>query len=141
MAAGLQNNEACMWVTSSPLMLEEARHALGRALPDFGERCSRGQIEILPHTEWYLQGGAFDLNRVLNGWIDRLDCALSAGYSGAPVLRGVSLAVNSGELVAMLGANVLAPSNRSASRAIRMRRMGFLMITSLVHQDHNIAVD
>ncbi len=85
MAAGLQNNEACMWVTSSPLMLEEARHALGRALPDFGERCSRGQIEILPHTEWYLQGGAFDLNRVLNGWIDRLDCALSAGYSGLRV--------------------------------------------------------
>lgn len=84
-AAGLRNNESCMWVTSSPLTPADARQALGRALPDLGERFSRGQVDILPHTEWCLEGGAFDLNRVLNGWISRLNRARSAGYSGLRV--------------------------------------------------------
>jgi PAS domain S-box-containing protein len=79
---GLRNNEYCMWVTSEPLGTEEAKEAMRKAVPDFDRCLERGQIEILPHTEWYLKGGAFNSKRVLDGWINRLNEALAKGYDG-----------------------------------------------------------
>ncbi len=80
--AGLENNEFCMWITSEPLSAQEARRAIRRAVPDFADRLARGQIEILPHTKWYLEGGKFDQQRVLDGWVNKLNAALAAGYAG-----------------------------------------------------------
>jgi len=80
--AGLENNEACMWICSDPLSVEEARRALARAVPDLAARMKKGQIEILPHTEWYLQGGMFDAKRVLKGWADKLARARTRGWDG-----------------------------------------------------------
>ncbi len=80
--AGLESNEFCMWVTSEPLGEKEAKEAIRRAVPDFDRYLKRGQIEVIPHTEWYLKDGVFDLQRVLNGWIDKLNRALSKGYEG-----------------------------------------------------------
>lgn len=71
-----------MWVTSEPLGEKEAKEAIRRAVPDFDRYLKRGQIEVIPHTEWYLKDGVFDLQRVLNGWIDKLNRALSKGYEG-----------------------------------------------------------
>jgi PAS domain S-box-containing protein len=79
---GLRNNEFCMWITSEPLEAEDARAALAAALPDLDDRARQGQIEIIPHTEWYLKGGSFDSGRVLDGWVKKLDSALAAGYEG-----------------------------------------------------------
>ncbi len=73
--AGLENNEFCMWITSDPLSAQEAGQAMRRAMPDFADRLARGQIEILPHTDWYLKGGSFDQQRVLDGWVDKLNAA------------------------------------------------------------------
>jgi len=80
--AGLESNEFCMWVTAEPLVAEEARKAMARAVPDFAQYVKKGQIEILPHDEWYLRGGSFDLQRVLDGWVDKLKLALERGYAG-----------------------------------------------------------
>jgi len=84
-AAGLENNEFCMWVTAEPLSSQEADEAMRRAMPDFADRLARGQIEVIPHTEWYLKGGSFDLGRVLNGWVEKLGIALAKGYQGLRV--------------------------------------------------------
>jgi PAS domain S-box-containing protein len=83
--AGLESNEFCMWVTSEPLSEEEAKEAMRRAVPNFDRYVERGQIEIVPHTEWYLKGGAFSLQRVLNGWVEKLNQALAKGYDGMRV--------------------------------------------------------
>ena len=83
--AGLENNEFCMWVTSEPLGEEAAKEAMRRAVPDFDRFLKRGQMEIVPHTEWYLKDGAFDLQRVLNAWVDKLNQALAKGYDGMRV--------------------------------------------------------
>jgi PAS domain S-box-containing protein len=80
--AGLESNEFCMWVTSEPLSEEEAKEAMRRAVPNFDRYVERGQIEIVPYTEWYLKGGAFNLQRVLNGWVEKLNQALAKGYDG-----------------------------------------------------------
>lgn len=80
--AGLENNEYCMWVAAEPLTHKEAMQALRQSLPDLDKYLEKGQIEIIPHTEWYLKGGSFEANRVLNGWVDRLNGALSRGFDG-----------------------------------------------------------
>jgi PAS domain S-box-containing protein len=80
--AGLKANEFCMWICSDPLGVGEAKKALQEAVPDLGRRIKKGQIEILPHTEWYLKGGKFSSRRVLRGWTDKLDAALARGFDG-----------------------------------------------------------
>ncbi|WXG39407.1 MAG: MEDS domain-containing protein [Candidatus Freyarchaeum deiterrae] len=81
-AEGLRNNEMCMWVTSIPLGVEEATAALRKAVPNLEYYVEKGQIEILPYTEWYLLGGEFDMDRVLNGWIEKEKSAIERGFDG-----------------------------------------------------------
>lgn len=83
--AGLGNNEFSMWVTSEPLSREEAENAMRKAVPDFAKFLKKGQMEIVPYGEWYLKDGAFDLHRVLDAWIGKLDEALAKGYDGIRV--------------------------------------------------------
>lgn len=80
--AGLENNEFCMWVTSEALNEIAAENSLKKAIPDFNEYKKKGQMEIIPYTEWYLKDGHFDSKRVLNGWIDKLNNALAKGFEG-----------------------------------------------------------
>jgi len=80
--AGLENNEFCMWVTSQPLDVQEAKEALRRVIPDLDVYLQKGQIEIIPYTHWYVKDGVFDSNRVLNGWVEKLNQALASGYDG-----------------------------------------------------------
>ncbi len=80
--AGLEAGEHCMWVTSPPLGVQDAWSALAKAVPDLDAYRARRCIEIIPHTEWYLAGGNFDQERVLAGWVARLEDALARGCTG-----------------------------------------------------------
>ena len=80
--AGLEADEFCMWVTSPPLGVAEAWEALAKAMPDLESYRRRGRIEIIPHTEWYLLGGRFEQDRVLAGWVTKLEDALARGCAG-----------------------------------------------------------
>jgi len=82
---GLKNNEFCVWVTSEFLNKEEATNAMQGAVPNFSEYLGNGQMEIFPYTEWYLQEGKFELQRVLDGWVGKHDNAIAAGYAGMRV--------------------------------------------------------
>ncbi|MBI4282939.1 MAG: MEDS domain-containing protein [Chloroflexi bacterium] len=79
---GLENNEFCMWVTSEPLVVVEAEEAMRAVVENFDEYRRRGQIEIIPYDEWYLLGGTFNDDRVLAGWVSKLEQALARGYAG-----------------------------------------------------------
>jgi len=83
--AGLENNEFCIWITSHPLDSTEAKQALKKSMPDFDKYLTKGQIEILPHDQWYLDRGIFDGKRVMKGWMGKLNLALSNGYAGLRV--------------------------------------------------------
>ncbi len=80
--AGLEHNEYCMWVTSEPVQVRDAEAALRGAIPDLDAYLSKGSIEIILYTEWYLKGGYFDQKRVLNDWVEKTDQALARGYDG-----------------------------------------------------------
>jgi len=79
---GLEDNEFCMWITSEPLGVKDARRALGQAVPDLDERERRGQIEVLDYRQWYAIDGVFDADRVLRGWVEKERAALERGYEG-----------------------------------------------------------
>jgi len=62
--------------------VKNAARTLKRVLPRLDSYLERGQIEIIPYTQWYLGDGAFEASRVLNGWIKKCDEALARGYGG-----------------------------------------------------------
>jgi PAS domain S-box-containing protein len=80
--AGLENNEFCMWVTSEPLSQKKAENALKKALPDLEHYYQTGQIEIIPHSQWYLHNGKFSLEQIFSRGRYKLDQALKAGFAG-----------------------------------------------------------
>ncbi len=79
---GLAANEFCMWVTSAPLSVDEAKAALRAVVPDLDERIAHGQIEILDYTQWYTKSGKFNADEVLKGWVDKLESAKKRGFEG-----------------------------------------------------------
>src|SRR5208283_3490061 len=79
---GLENNEFCMWVTSQPLEVKGAKEALKKAVPDIDVYLEKGQLEIISYSHWYVKDGTFDSDRVLNGWVEKLNKALANGYDG-----------------------------------------------------------
>jgi len=83
--AGLESQEFCLWVVAEPLTGEDARHALERAVPDLDRYLADQSIEIVSARDWYLQDGAFDLNRVIGGWNEKLARASARGYAGVRV--------------------------------------------------------
>jgi PAS domain S-box-containing protein len=80
--AGLEANEFCMWICSEPLGVAEAKKALRKAVPGLARYFPKGQIEILPFTEWYVRRGHFNSRRVMKGWVDKLNGALARGFEG-----------------------------------------------------------
>lgn len=82
---GLRNNEFCMCFTADNMDAEEMERLLRTALPDYDVRLRMGQIEIVPHDQWYLINGVFDRDRVLKGWADKLKQAQDRGFDGARV--------------------------------------------------------
>jgi C4-dicarboxylate-specific signal transduction histidine kinase len=83
--AGLENQEFCLWVVAEPLNPEDARHALERTVPDLDQYLADHSIEIVAAHDWYLQGGTFDLKRVISGWNEKLTSASARGYVGVRV--------------------------------------------------------
>src|SRR5437667_3508982 len=83
--AGLESQEFCLWVVSEPVTVDEARHALNEAVPELDRYLADHSIEIVPAHDWYLQGGTFDLKRVIGGWHEQLTRALASGYAGVRV--------------------------------------------------------
>ncbi|HVO85613.1 MAG TPA: PAS domain S-box protein, partial [Candidatus Eisenbacteria bacterium] len=81
-AEGLKSNEFCMWVTSPPLEVDEAKKALMKKVPDLDRYIEKGQIEIISYMDWYLLGGVFDADRVLQGWVKKEEEALKNGFEG-----------------------------------------------------------
>jgi len=79
---GLENNEFCMWITSEPLNAKEAKKSLKRAVNNIDSYIKKGQIEILDYGEWYTKSGKFEADRVLQGWIQKYDDAITRGFDG-----------------------------------------------------------
>ena len=83
--AGLENNEFCLWITYPPLYDGEPQEELIRAFPAATQHLSKGDIEIVPFSRWYLYNGAFNPSSAVNALSEKLDQALAKGYAGMRV--------------------------------------------------------
>jgi hypothetical protein len=88
--AGLERNEACLWVTSSPYGLERAVGEMRAAVPSFDSRMAAGQIEIVSHEEWYTKQGALSGAGIIQSWMQRKDRAIASGYKGLRITGNTS---------------------------------------------------
>ncbi|MCC4770748.1 PAS domain S-box protein [Methanosarcina sp. DH2] len=88
--AGLENNEFCIWITSLPSEVENAKEALKKVVSDFDVYLEKGQIEFIPYIDWYLKNGIFDSEKIINTWIKKLNNALASGYDGLRIAENTS---------------------------------------------------
>jgi len=75
--AGLENNEFCVWVTSTVLREEDAEKALRKAFPRFGSDAAAGQMEIIPFSRWRARGG-----KTGRAVLSSIDKAVARGFDG-----------------------------------------------------------
>jgi transcriptional regulator with PAS, ATPase and Fis domain len=80
--AGLEDGEFCMWVVPEPLTQEEALFALRRTIPGFDRYRDEPNMELVQGHDWYLHDDQLDVAMVARKWNQKLDYALSHGYSG-----------------------------------------------------------
>jgi PAS domain S-box-containing protein len=80
--AGIEANEACIWVLSDVVTPAEAREALQNCCSDLDDRFRKGQIEILDAVEWYTPDGKFDSKKVLAEWQKKAEKAKARGFEG-----------------------------------------------------------
>jgi signal transduction histidine kinase len=81
-AAGLQQDEFCLWVTSDPSGVQGAKTGLRKAAPYLNRYLDIGQIEVFDCRDWYLRGGHFDSDRVFGQWMEKEKQSLDSGYKG-----------------------------------------------------------
>jgi len=77
---GLEQNDACIWVTADPFPKERALAELNTNVPNLGHRLATGQLKILTHSEWYAVHSAKSPNDVAEVWLSAKDQALRDGY-------------------------------------------------------------
>ena len=80
--AGLRSNESCLWVTGDNLEADAAESLMVEALPEFKQRLSTGQMQIVSISDWYTPGQEFKADEVLQGWVDREIESKARGFSG-----------------------------------------------------------
>jgi len=85
--AGLRNNELCVWVYSSDADYLYIKEAMAEAIPFFCERLERGQLLLIPYTEFYTEGGSFSCLYVMNNWNQMAHHALHKGLDGLRLVR------------------------------------------------------
>jgi DNA-binding CsgD family transcriptional regulator len=83
--AGLESQEACIWVVSGRVTTAHATRALRAAVPDLDRHLAAGSVEIAAAEDWYLDGGRIDMKRTLRKWRARLRAAEARGYAGLRV--------------------------------------------------------
>ena len=83
--AGLESEEFCIWVVAEPLTVDEAKGALQASGVDIERYLADSSIEIVSARDWYLQAGAFDLERVMASWHRKVAEASAKGYVGVRV--------------------------------------------------------
>lgn len=79
---GLESKEYCVWVVPQSLSVEEARQALGQAVPDLERHLAEGALEIHRPDEWYLRDGRWDAQQVIQSWREKLSQSSSNGHTG-----------------------------------------------------------
>ena len=89
-AAGLNNNEFCLWAVSDPITEAEARTAMRDGVAPFDKGVEASSIEFSSDEQWHLQDDEFNLQRITRGWTTKLHEVLERGYDGLRISGNAS---------------------------------------------------
>jgi len=79
---GIENNAQCLWLSTARSGDEELLSTLRETIPDIDGCVRKGQLEVVAHTDWYLQPDEFSAAALLDRGSARLNHALAGGYTG-----------------------------------------------------------
>jgi hypothetical protein len=91
-AAGLRNNERCIWITADPLDEADARDELEKAGVDWQAAQRNGSLTIRSHAQWYAGGEGLKADEIVERWFAEERRALEQGFSALRVTGNVSFA-------------------------------------------------
>ena len=92
-AAGLESNEACLWVLPEPFSFPETLAQLRQLVPDVDQHLSERRLEVISQAQWHLEAGAAHHGDHLQCFRAKLESALQRGFAG---LRATGDAVRFG---------------------------------------------
>lgn len=81
-AAGLNNNEQCVWITSDPDAIEAVSLALAERVPGLQSQLESGQMRIMSYAQWIGQADHFEADALLDALVSIEQAARAQGYSG-----------------------------------------------------------
>jgi hypothetical protein len=87
--AGIDNNEQCIWVTSSPLPAQDALVEISKS-EKLMRAVASGQLKVYDAVEWYGKPETFDAERVIQQWLETEQRALADGFQGLRIARNTS---------------------------------------------------
>lgn len=87
---GLSNNELCIWIYSSNTDEDEIRSTIKKSVPDVDSYIKKGQLKILPYTEWYVKEDSFNEVRINKQWVDLIEYCVRSGYDGMRAVADTS---------------------------------------------------
>jgi hypothetical protein len=87
--AGIDNNEQCIWITSSPLPAQDALIEISSS-EKLMRAVTAGQLRLFDAVEWYGEPETFDPEQVIQRWLEEEQRALAAGFQGLRITRNTS---------------------------------------------------
>jgi hypothetical protein len=89
-AAGLNNNERCIWVTAEPLPSAEAKLELQKTGVDVEAAMRSGALSILDFSDWYTKAAGLTSREVAALWLAEEERALEQEYSALRISGNAS---------------------------------------------------
>ena len=95
---GLEQGEACVWITAPPISEQEAECALDAIGTKAAHYRAQGRLEIISESRWLSRGAVSDPPRLAEHWFTMMRRADQQGGAGIRVIRHYpTLAAASGE--------------------------------------------
>jgi len=80
--SGLLNNELCLWIYSQDFSREDIKEILREQVSGVEAYMEKGQLILMPHTDWYIKDDGFDEKRVNRQWNELIRHSLERGFDG-----------------------------------------------------------
>jgi hypothetical protein len=88
--AGIDNDERCIWVTSSPLPAQDAFIEASKS-EKLTRAVASGQLRIFDAVEWYGEPKTLNADQVIQRWLGEERGALADGFQGLRITGNTSL--------------------------------------------------
>jgi two-component system, sensor histidine kinase PdtaS len=140
-AAGLANNERCIWVTAAPYEADEARRDLEKIVPELDRAIAGEQLRIVDGGAGPLHRSSLDRLHVFHRWLAEERAALAAGHTGLRVASNTAFvgeddwpiffehehafnqAIEKRRIVALCSYDVLQVAPRTLLKAVRSHQL------------------